>query len=646
MPSFLDYQEQARKRSRLFTALWLACIAAMTAAFCAIAAFAAATVQGADPANPAFFARNAWLFAAVALGVPAIVLLATLVKSRSLGTTGGAVARALGGRRVNPDTRVLSERRLLNIVEEMAIASRLPIPEVYVLDREEGINAFAAGYTPGTAAVAVTRGALDLLPRDQLQAVVGHEFSHILNGDMRLNIRMIGSIFGLVCIAFLGKLVFRAVWEGSRHSRGSREKDSAAAAAVVAMGAGAAVWLAGSIGVLFGRLLQAAVGRQREYLADASSVEFTRNPLAMAGALETIGAFSRHGILHSPHADEAAHFFFAQGVSSLLFATHPPLEKRIARFDPAFNGDFRAAAKALSERHARAMAAQAAPEREDGAEEESWLGKVAAGDMAAGFAAAPSRHAAPAADPASPGGVPEAIRTPAEAPCVLCAALLEPSEGPVRANQLSAIAACDASFPARALHWEKRLLALPPGKCRRAWCEIALTALKPRPEEERRELADLLRVLIEADGRLTAFECALERLFRNRLLPPPPEPERPAAALADEARDVLFLLAHYGAEGSGQRIAAYRKGVAALPPSFALAGTDAPERPRAEAFGPALDRLRSLRPADKKAFLDACRAAVAADGKTTSGEDHVLHAIADTLGAPGAAWRGGAAAAQ
>ncbi|MBQ7253037.1 MAG: hypothetical protein IJS32_10625, partial [Kiritimatiellae bacterium] len=244
-----------------------------------------------------------------------------------------------------------------------------------------------------------------------------------------------------------------------------------------------------------------------------------------------------------------------------------------------------------------------------------------------------------------PGGVPEAIRTPAEAPCVLCAALLEPGEGPVRAKQLSAIAACDAGYPARALHWEKRLLALPPGKCRRAWCEIALTALKPRPEEERRELADLLRVLIEADGRLTAFECALERLFRNRLLPPPPEPERPAAALADEARDVLFLLAHYGAAGSGERIAAYRKGVAALPSSFALAGTDAPAAPRAEAFGPALDRQRSLRPAEKKAFLDACRATVAADGKTTSGEDHVLAAIADTLGAPGAVWRGGGSAA-
>ena len=645
MPSFLDYQEQARRRSRLFTALWCASIAAMTAAFCAVAVFAAAAVQGAAPADPAFFARNARLFAAVALAVPAVVLLATLVKSRSLGTTGGAVARALGGRRVNPDTRVPAERRLLNIVEEMAIASRLPIPEVYLLDREEGINAFAAGCTPGTAAVAVTRGALDLLSRDELQAVVGHEFSHILNGDMRLNIRMIGSIFGLVCIAFLGKLVFRAVWEGNRRSRGSRGKDSGAAGAAVAMAAGAAVWLAGSIGVFFGRLLQAAIGRQREYLADASSVEFTRNPLAMAGALETIGACSRHGILRSPHAEETAHFFFAQGVTSLLFATHPPLEKRIARFDPAFDGDFRAAAKALCERHARARAAEGAAGKDDDAEER-WLGKVAAGSVAAGFAAdAPVRPAAPAADPASPGGVPEAIRTPAEAPCVLCAALLEPGEGPVRAKQLSAIAACDAGYPARALHWEKRLLALPPGKCRRAWCEIALTALKPRPEEERRELADLLRVLIEADGRLTAFECALERLFRNRLLPPPPEPERPAAALADEARDVLFLLAHYGAAGSGERIAAYRKGVAALPSSFALAGTDAPAAPRAEAFGPALDRLRSLRPAEKKAFLDACRATVAADGKTTSGEDHVLAAIADTLGAPGAVWRGGGSAA-
>mgnify|MGYP002624830853 CR=1 FL=1 len=633
MPSFLDYQEQARKRSRLFTVLWCASIAVMTAFFCAIALFAAAA-SSSSPLGETTLRQNANLLFAVALAVPAVVLLATLVKSRSLGSTGGAVARALGGRRVNPDTRVLSERRLLNIVEEMAIASRLPVPEVYVLDREEGINAFAAGYTPETAAVAVTRGALDLLPRDQLQAVIGHEFSHVLNGDMRLNIRMIGSIFGLVCIAFLGKLVFRAVWEGTRRSSRSREKDSAAALAAVVMAAGGAVWLVGSLGVLFGRLLQAAVGRQREYLADASSVEFTRNPLAMAGALETIGAFSRHGILASPHADEVAHFFFAQGVSALLFATHPPLEKRIARFDPAFRGDFREAAKALSARSARARTPEAAAGKADGVEEEErWFGKVAAGGAAAGFPAAVPRPVPSAAA----GAIPEAIRTPAEAPCVLCAALLDPADGAVRAQQLAAIAACDAAYPARTLHWEKRLLALPPGPSRRAWCEIAASALKPRPEEERRELADLLGKLISADGRLTAFECALERLFRNRLLPPPPLAERPAAALADDAREVLFVLAYYGATDAAARRAAYRAGIAALPASFALAGTDAPVAPRAGAFATGLDRLRALRPAEKKAFLAACRAVVLADGKTTVCEDHLLHAVADTLGAPGAA---------
>jgi len=460
---------------------------------------------------------------------------------------------------------------------------------------------------------------------------------------MRLNIRLIGSIFGLVCLAFCGKFVARAVWQGARFRRGGgKNEGNAAAVALAVSAAGLAVWLLGSIGVLFGRILQAAVGRSREYLADASSVEFTRNPQAMADALATIGAVAQHGTVRSPHAEELAHLFFAQGVSSLLFATHPPLEKRIARFDPSFRGDFRPAAARVARRLAQANAGN--PSAGEDPDTGDFFERAASGEdpfsagAAAGFAAAGASAPRPAARPEKTGlaaTAPEAIRTPAEAPVLLAAALLEPGEGEVRRKQLAMLEAFEADWPARARQWEERLRALPAGPARRAWCEIALTALRPRPLEERRELEALLRGLVEADGRLTAFECALVRLFKNRLLPlPPPLSECRASDLAEDVQKVLFALAHYGAPDADARMAAYRKGVAALPASFALAGTDAPRAPSSDAFGDALENLRALTPAAKQHFLGACRAVVEADGKTTPSEDHALYAIADTLAAP------------
>ena len=190
---------------------------------------------------------------------------------------GSAVAESLGGRLVDSNTRDPHERKLLNVVEEMAIASGVPMPQVYVLDDEPGINAFAAGHTPSDAAVAVTRGCIATLTRDELQGVIGHEFSHILNGDMRLNLRLMGIIFGILCLAVIGRILL------SSRSGNSKDKNPLPLL-------GLALLILGWIGVFFGRLIQAAVSRQREFLADASSVQFTRNPGGLSGALQKIGA--------------------------------------------------------------------------------------------------------------------------------------------------------------------------------------------------------------------------------------------------------------------------------------------------------------------------------------------------------------------
>src|SRR5262245_7939637 len=267
-------------------------------------------------------------------GVGLVVGGASAFKVAQLASGGQAVALMMGGQEVPGTTTDARQKRLLNVVEEMALAAGVPVPPVYVL-QERSINAFAAGYAPGDAVVAVSQGCLKYLTRDELQGVVAHEFSHILNGDMRLNIRLIGLIFGIMALSIIGRILMHT--SGGRSSRrdGSR-------GGMVLLGLG--VLVLGLVGAFFGRLIMAAVSRQREYLADASAVQFTRNRDGIGGALKKIGGLAEGSRIDNPQAAEVGHMFFAnafagEGLAGLL-ATHPPLVERIRRLDPQFDGQF------------------------------------------------------------------------------------------------------------------------------------------------------------------------------------------------------------------------------------------------------------------------------------------------------------------
>ncbi len=256
------------------------------------------------------------LFLPTAAVVGLLILLASGYKMLQLQGGGRVVAQELGGREIAHGSRDRHERRLLNVVEEMSIASGVPVPSVYVMDGEDGINAFAAGRTTSDAVIGVTRGCMQKLTRDELQGVIAHEFSHILNGDMRLNMRLMGWLFGILFIALIGEMCFRlalrARWIGNDRS--------GAAAALVMLAAGAGVWLVGSLGGFFANLIKAAVSREREYLADASAVQFTRNPDGIGGALLRIGGHKRGSQVGAPMARDASHLFFGaafQGPSLL-----------------------------------------------------------------------------------------------------------------------------------------------------------------------------------------------------------------------------------------------------------------------------------------------------------------------------------------
>ncbi len=317
---FFQAQENARRQSRvlvgLFAAAVLSIVIGVYLTFLVLLGIGFGTGLGFDPVG----------FGVVAVATVGLIGGGSLVRTAQLRKGGTAVAELMGARAVDPATMDPAERRLMNVVEEMALASGIPLPAVYVMDGEPGINAFAAGYTIHDAAVAVTRGALAELNREELQGVVAHEFSHILNGDMRLNIRLMGLLFGILLLAVVGRGLVRGplVRRRRRNERGM-------------LLLGLALMALGYIGVFFGKLIKAGMSRQREFLADAAAVEFTRNPRGLAGALGKIAAARQGSRIRDHHAEELSHLFFANGVGnslSLALATHPPLQERIRRLDP------------------------------------------------------------------------------------------------------------------------------------------------------------------------------------------------------------------------------------------------------------------------------------------------------------------------
>ncbi|RRK02052.1 peptidase M48 [Opitutaceae bacterium TAV3] len=352
---FFEAQARARRRTARLVVLFICAIAGLIAVgyFSTIAIlrefvpqdtpYATAPTSYVETAPDAAPVRSWWdprLLTGIALGTCVVVGLASLFKWAQLRSGGRAVAEMVGGRRINSNTTDPKERQFLNVVEEMSLASGTPMPGVYVLDKEPAINAFAAGHTTDDAVVAVTRGTLDQLTRDELQGVVAHEFSHILNGDMRFNLRLTTVIFGILVIGLIGRTVLLSL----RHTRVRTSRDSKGGgagllAAIVVIGL--LLMLLGYIGYFFGRLIQAAISRQREFLADASAVQFTRNPSGIVNALRRIGGYAGGSRLQSAGSAQIEHFFFAQGFSAKaslagLWATHPPLRERIQAIDPDF----------------------------------------------------------------------------------------------------------------------------------------------------------------------------------------------------------------------------------------------------------------------------------------------------------------------
>jgi Zn-dependent protease with chaperone function len=607
------------------------------------------------------YAHNFWnvRYALIAQGVVAIVVAGgSLYKWASLREGGAAIAEMMGGRPVSPYTTDLAERQFLNVVEEMAIAAGMSVPAAYVLPREGTINAFAAGLTTDDAVVAITQGALIQFTREELQAVVGHEFSHILNGDMRLNIKLAALLFGILSIAAIGR---RAIYVSSRIRHGEGKNSGAAAIPIIFM-LGLSLLAIGHVGHLFGRLIQTAISRQREFLADASSAQFTRNPAAMAAALNKIRA--RSSIVADPHASEFSHVFFAQcdPFYSLVhwFDTHPPLEKRITTLVPDFD---LTAPPPRYKKIAPEYSSVPSPDDDDGTDESPLIPTFAAISAAVGAAAAPPATTA-AALVASIGAVasdqlrqaqtlldelPDALRTaardPATAPALIFGLLLDAAPA-VRAKQRATLDAAGAVAPAPALLAE--LDALHPLQ-RLPLLQIALGALNGLSPAQQDRLLDISRRLVAADLRTSIFEYALLRLLRHHL-DSLRNPRRAAhvvqietSALLEPIGAILSFIAYAGQPLTGKSAAAvasdadaaFATGAATLP---AALWRNVSLLPKTECYFNRLDNalasLSVVPPAIKQQVLAAAAQTAAADGIIQPEEAELLRAIACSLDCP------------
>lgn len=661
---FFEVQEQARGLSRKLVLLYGLAVAALILGVYLTAAVAlgisGASAEPGAPTGP-FSPGDLFdpgLFALVVVGMGVMIGGGTAFRTSQLRKGGSAVAELLGGRRVDPGTRDPAERQLLNVVEEMSIASGVPVPEVFILDRESGINAFAAGHTLNDAAVAVTRGALDAFSRDELQGVMAHEFSHILNGDMRLNIRLMGLLFGILVLTVVGRGVMRGGMGGGR-SRSSGGGGQAGAVAVI----GIALVVLGYLGVLAGRLIQAAVSRQREYLADAAAVEFTRNPSGIANALKRIGAAGHGSRLQDSHAEEASHLFFASGrrkALSGLTATHPPLPGRIRRIEPSWDGSYdlppapkprpdRPAGRASRRDPIRDLAEGRDPAAAGGLPAALLLGGIlaSAGTLGPGQVAEARRLL-----DALPPGARERVRTPEGAlEAVLALALAgvgDSGDSDAVSRRLGNRVLKGARDLSEAIHASPREIRLP-------LLELALPVLRGLPAERATALRDALAELLQAGGgRTTAtaqregassgVDPSLFALFHlvRRNMPAGVEGEAGDRRgggtgldrLTGEAVVLLSLLAHAGGRGPDEAAAAFALGVEGLPGGGRGVALRPPDELDLGRVDGALSALELAAAGAKRTFLAAAVAVVEADGVVHVAEAELLRMLAEALEVP------------
>ncbi len=620
---FFAEQDKARRTSR-WLVLWFALavlviVAAVDLVFTVTAHLA---TDRPIPALPLGFHAGSAGVVLLIVGIGALIRIVKLAKG------GEAVAKMVGARAVDPGTRDFHERRLLNVVEEMAIASGLTVPRVYVLDKEQGINAFAAGYSPNEAVVAVNRGTLTQLTRDQLQGVIAHEFSHILHGDMRLNIRLLGWLSGLLGIFVMGRLVIRLGFEADDIR-----------AIIPALLVGGALCVVGYLGVLLGEMIQAAVSRQREFLADASAVQYTRNADGIGGALRRIGGWGEGTLIDHPNGETLSYICFGAAVKRMAdgwFATHPPLAERVRRIYGHEMDVIEAEPPPPAADEIAALDAAAGFAPLVGTKARRGKSRLAPDSVIATVARVTPQHVEQAR--AFRSGLDERISDAlreargAQSVVAICLLLLEPAQ---RERQLGLLQReLEADDFARLSGLIAPIEVL--GEARQIeLADLAVPALRTLDATGRTQFLDRMRRLVLVDNTLSLPELLLFVLVEYRLS------QRVTAQrarrlhalpqMSDAASTVISAVAHAAAKETPLAFEQARGQLGARCPQLMLMAADAvgPAQVRA-----ALERLLFLTPMDKPLLIRAAVAAITHDGTVAPRENLMLRALCAALDVP------------
>lgn len=606
--NFFDHQDTARQRTGLLVFLFSLAVVTITGLVSVLSIGIYYGVTGEHFDQETALTYVLLCFAGVLL----VVTISSMVRLSALTSNGGrGVAESIGGKLISSNTLDAKHRQLLNVVEEMAIASGIPVPPVYVMQEEHGINTFAAGMSIDDAVIGVTQGALDSFTRDELQGVIAHEFSHILNGDMRLNTRLIGVLFGITCIAHFGHLFLDNTHHTSRVSRSSSDSDKGFA---VIMLIAIICLVLGWIGTLFGSMIKAAISRQREFLADASAVQFTRNDQGIAGALKKIGSHMAGSSLNTKASDEMSHMMFGQskisGFSG-LFATHPPLEERIRRIEPGWDGSFSQSSHLPTTSFENdnvsgfSSGTSTQPEKPTTAEL-SEVGQQLLNQL--------------------PSELIDIAREPYSARFIAFALIFDGSE-----LQREMIKSHIPNVSqAQLLPWLDYDLTL---HLRFPLLELSIPALKSLSEGQKNRLCQVLRELSQTDDHYSLAEWCVINLLEKQLLESYGCTKQ-IQSLKQLKESVFWLLRELAWVSHSQPEDAQRAFSSAL---TCLGFNDAELQPANKNWGlnrAALELLLQLKPKSRRLFVKACRLAIESDGKVTVAEGELYRVIACFLEVP------------
>ena len=607
MSNFFEHQDRAQSRTGWLVFLFVIGVLGVTIS---ITLLTAALMPKAIPA--------AIVVSLLIIGVPFIFKLLTMSSS------GALVAESLGGIRINPSSQEPNERKILNVVEEMAIASGMPIPPVFILD-EDCINAFAAGKTPQDAVIGVSRGAIESLTRDELQGVMAHEFSHIFHGDMRINMRAIAAIFGLMAIGYVGYFVLRSTMFGPR----TRKTDEKATAGIAIFGIGLIV--IGCIGTFFGRLMQAAISRQREFLADASAVQYTRNPAGIGGALRKIGA-QASGTMHHAEASQFNHMLFSQGINT-LFASHPPLAERIKRIEAIAGGVLPESINLTPP-----QTPSHSHEAQTGGRTNPMAGILAANFAAVGSVPAGNLARVQAEYSSGDGLLLSAAHNPDGAKAIILAVTMAQDKTKAAA-QRKIIVAKMPEIENMLNHLEEAFRQLGTQQ-RLALVDVACATLVLGKIDAYKFFRATLSESVRSDGSINLFEWVVMQILRMRV--ELPMANRSGSAAPTHSSNISNVVASaqrtlgvIALQGSDDIVLAQRSFQSALNIA-GLAETTIPpqEECTLDSLAKDMDQLETLRPSAAGTLLQAALVCVTTDQVTTDREFLLLRALSERLSIP------------